>query len=47
MSLTAGTLTAMAIGITGGAILTTWCLWSRHQVLKETLSDNYKRIEEK
>jgi hypothetical protein len=31
MSIEAGILTAMAIGIIGGAILTGWCLYSRYQ----------------
>lgn len=31
MSIETGALTAMAIGILGGAILTGWCLYSRHQ----------------
>lgn len=31
MSIEAGIVTAMAIGIIGGAILTGWCLYSRHQ----------------
>jgi len=35
MSMAAGTLTAIVIGIIGGALLTAWCLWSRHQEIKE------------
>ncbi|MFP3978960.1 hypothetical protein [Marinobacter sp. KMM 10035] len=47
MSMAAGTLTAMAIGITGGALLTTWCLWSRYQEIKEMRYDNQQQDEEK
>lgn len=30
MSIETGVLTAMAIGIIGGAILTGWCIYSRY-----------------
>ena len=35
MDLETGILTAMAIGISGGAILTAWCLWSRYRELQD------------
>lgn len=47
MSMAAGTLAAMAIGILGGALLTTWCQWSRHQEIKEMRYDNHQRDAEK
>lgn len=35
MSIEVGALVAMTIGILGGAMLTTWCLFSRHQEKKQ------------
>lgn len=35
MSIEVGTLVAMTIGILGGAMLTTWCLFSRYQEEKQ------------
>jgi|GEM_PF-795545 len=47
MSMAAGTLIAMATGIIGGALLTTWCLWSRHHEIKEMRNDDHQRKPEK
>lgn len=35
MSLEAGTLIAMAIGMSGAAALTAWAVWSKYQEDKE------------
>lgn len=35
MSIEVGALIGMAIGILGGALLTTWCLLSRYQEKKQ------------
>jgi len=36
MSLETGVLIAMSIGIFGGAVLTAYALWSKHQENKKT-----------
>ncbi|SOB75581.1 hypothetical protein SAMN04488490_1193 [Marinobacter sp. LV10R510-11A] len=36
MDVETGILTAMALGISGGAVLTAWCLWSRSEEIHKT-----------